>query len=127
MEEIDGVQVKFPSFQNSNSFIAHYIVASEGGVTGYIQRMAGRSACVSCHRLAAPQWSGRHVAFVSQYPQAAPASDARRTILAWPAYDAARESELIHGRPAQRRAAISFAHMFSKIVVWSIDESHRSG
>jgi hypothetical protein len=41
-----------------------------------------------------------HVTFVTQYPQAAPASDARRTILAWPAYDAARGSELIDSRPA---------------------------
>ena len=39
-----------------------------------------------------------HVAFVTQHPQAAPASDARRTILAWPACDAARESELIDSR-----------------------------
>jgi hypothetical protein len=40
-----------------------------------------------------------HVAFVTQYPQAAPASYARRTILAWPAYDAARENELVDNRP----------------------------
>jgi hypothetical protein len=37
---------------------------------------------------------------VTQYLQAARASDARRTILAWPAYDAARESELIDSRRA---------------------------
>jgi hypothetical protein len=41
-----------------------------------------------------------HVAFVTQYLQVAPVSDARRTVLAWPAYDAARESELVDGRPA---------------------------
>jgi len=88
--------------------------------------MAGRSAYASCHRPAAPQWSRAHVAFVTQYPQAAPMSDAPRTILAWPAYDAARESQLVDSRPAYRRAAISFANLSPKIVVRSVDESHRS-
>jgi len=41
-----------------------------------------------------------HVAFVTQHLQAAPASEARRTVLAWPACDVARESELIDSRPA---------------------------
>jgi hypothetical protein len=53
------------------------------------------------HGLAVPRRSGArgphptHVVFVTQYLQVAPASRACRTILAWPAYDAARESEMV--------------------------------
>jgi hypothetical protein len=47
-----------------------------------------------------PASSASDASACAGYLQAAPASDARRSILAWPAYDAARESELVDSRLA---------------------------